>query len=424
MREHFLHYLWQYQLFNKKELQTTTGERIAIQKTGEHNHNSGPDFINSQILIDSQVWGGNVEIHLKSSDWYSHHHETDKAYDNVILHVVWEDDVAIFRKNNTPISTLELKGLVPKNILENYQDLFYKNKKWIACEEQINTVSSFIWNNWLERLYIERLERKSNNIKTLLDNSKNDWEAVLFILLAKNFGLNVNGEGFSEMAKSIPFSILRKESSNATHLEALLFGQSGLLDKPTDDPYYNKLKVQYAYQQYKYDLKKPTLMLHFFRLRPPNFPTIRLSQFANLYASKQHLFNKLMHVNHIDDFYTLLQTQTSSYWDTHYSFEKESKKRTKKITKSFIDLLLINTIIPLSFFYQKYFKKEDIESILRLIKQINPEENTTIKKFKKLKLNINNALDSQSLLELKTKYCKPQLCLNCKIGVSLLNKKV
>ncbi len=424
MKEDFLHYLWQFQLFNTSNLQTTKGEAISIKKIGQHNTNAGPDFLEAQLSIGKQLWAGNVEIHLKSSDWYVHAHEQNKAYDNVILHVVWEDDIRIFRSNNTAICTLELKGLVPLQIKNNYNALFSRNTSWIACANQLDEINDFTWSNWLERLYIERLEEKSIPIVKLLKESNNDWEAVLFQLLAKNFGLKVNGESFADMAKTIPFSVLRKESKTQQELEALLLGQAGLLSGDVVDSYFNEQLDTYLYQVHKYQLDSAINTVLFFRLRPPNFPTIRLSQLAHLYHIHQNLFQKLMLGTDVAYFYEILQAQASAYWDTHYSFGKESNKRIKRTTKSFIDLLLINTIIPLQFAYQRYKGKVDVEKLLQLIQEINLEKNTIISNFSRLEVKAKNAMDTQALLQLKNKYCELQQCLKCKVGLVLLKKEV
>lgn len=422
MKEDFLHHLWKYQLFSKDKLQSTNNELISIQKTGNHNTNSGPDFLEANIQIGEQLWAGSVEIHLKSSDWYVHNHEADTAYDNVILHVVWEDDIPVYRKSNTPISTLVLKGLVPKHIWNNYKELFQKSNRWIPCENQLKNMDSFGWNNWLERLYIARLESKSKEIEELLTNSVNDWEAVLFQLLAKNFGLKVNGLAFKNLASSIDFSIIRKESNDALLLEALLMGQAGLLQDDIQDPYYIELQKNYQFQQDKYKIESSIEKVQFFRLRPANFPSIRLSQLAQLLSKNKSLFQELMHTKELNEFYSILQVRANTYWNTHYVFGKESKKSIKKITKPFIDLLLINTIIPLQFAYQKYKGNHDIESLLGLIKKIKPEKNSIINKYKGLGIAVNNTMESQALLQLHTTYCKSKRCLDCAVGLDILKK--
>ena len=421
IKEDFLHYLWNFKLFDTSKLISSTKESIQIINSGIPNLNSGPDFFNAKISIDNQVWAGNVEIHVKSSDWYVHNHENDIAYDNVILHVVWEDDVQIFRKDNSVITTIELKKYVNTDLFKSYKKLFSKKKVWINCENNISQIDDFVWGNWKERLYLERLNDKSNHILNLLKESNNNWEAVLFKLLAKNFGLKVNGNSFFNMANSFDFSIWIKNQHKLENLEALLFGQSALLIDDVEDSYFQNLKKEYDFLQVKYRLKPiHKSEVNFFRLRPNNFPTIRLSQLANLYATHSNLFSKLFSINKIEDYYDLLQINTSEYWETHYSFKSISTKRKKILTKSFIDLLLINTIIPLRFIYQKHIGKQNIELLLQLIQQIKPEKNSIIDKFNSLKIKTENALQTQALLQLKNEYCSKQKCLQCSIGNTLL----
>jgi len=424
MKENFLHYLWQYQLFTKKQLLTTLGDPIEIQKVGQSNSNSGPDFTEAILYIGTQLWAGSVEIHLKSSDWYVHHHENDKAYDNVILHVVWEDDMPVYRSNNTAISTLELKGLVPKHIWLNYQHLFQKDNRWIACEKMIDQVDSFTWNNWLERLYIERLSKKTIDVDQLLVQSVNDWEAVLFQLVFRNFGLKVNGESFRDIAASLDFSMVRKERVDVLRLEALFMGQAGLLNDQVDDPFYQELQKIYSYQQHKYQLTPVLNKARFFRLRPSNFPTIRLAQLAYLFSKQKNLFQQLIELSDVKAIYKLLQFETSAYWETHYVFGKESRKSKKKSTVSFLDLLLINTSIPIRFAYQKYTGKLDVEVLFKLIRQIKPENNTIVNKYVDLGIKVHSAMDSQALLRLKNTYCEKQSCLNCAVGLEILNRTI
>lgn len=425
IQEYFLHYLWKHKLFNVVKLQTTNNEDVQIINSGIHNMNSGPDFFNAQLKINEQLWAGNVEIHIKSSDWYVHNHEQDSAYDNVIIHVVWEDDMPIFRNDNSSLTTLILKDYVDQALIDNYYKLFSKKQSWINCENDIKRVDSFLLNNWKERLYIERLNDKSAQILSLLKQSKNDWEAVLFMMLAKNFGLKVNGDSFMNMANSFDFSLVRKNQNNNIQLEALFFGQSGMLHKNIEDAYYVELQKEYQFLSKKYNITaiaKDTVK--FFRLRPNNFPTIRLSQLANLYVLHQNLFSKLINITGASDYYDLLKIETSKYWESHYSFTSLSSKRKKVLTKSFIDLLLINTIIPLKFVYQKYIGKLNEEHILELIQQIKPEKNSIIGKFNTLGVSSKNAFESQALLQLKKEYCTKQKCLQCAIGNSLLKTKI
>jgi Protein of unknown function (DUF2851) len=422
MQEDFLHYIWKHKKFDVSNIKTTDNEIINLQSVGQHNFNSGPDFFNTQLEIDNQLWAGNVEIHIKSSDWFLHNHEQDKAYDNVILHVVWEHDIDVFRNNNSKIPTLELKHYVARLALDNYEKLIAKADKWINCEHDFSSVNDFDISNWLERLYLERLERKSEDINALLIASKNDWEAVLFKMLAKNFGLKVNGEAFLSLANSMDFSIIRKVQSNRTSLEALLFGQAKLLEEDVQEPYYLELVKEYQFLKQKFSLAHENVeTVQFFRLRPPNFPTIRLSQFASLYHENQNLFSKIIEINSLQGFYDLFSVSISSFWESHYTFGKSSSKSKKVLTKPFIDLLLINTIIPLKFSYAKFQGHHIDDLIINLIECISSEKNNIVEKFNSIKKVSTSALQSQGLLQLKNEYCNKNKCLQCVIGSSILH---
>jgi hypothetical protein len=422
MKEDFLHYLWKFKKFDTLNLKTFNGEEITIINVGQYLELAGPDFFNAQIVIGNQKWAGNIEIHLKSSDWYVHHHERDEAYENVILHVVWEHDTEIFRSNNSEIPVLELKKYVDSSTKANYQSLMTP-KSWIYCEKQLKDVKEFTLKNWQERLFFERLERKSNPIFELLNGTNNDWEAVLFCLLAKNFGLNTNGEIFLEMAKSIPFSIIRKESFEVENLEALFLGTAGLLDSEKEDNYFKDLKFRYFYLLHKYQIEKKLVEpVQFFKHRPDNFPTIRLSQLANLYHSQQNLFSIISTSNSVKSIYETFEISTSNYWQNHYQFDKESPKKRKKLSKSFVDLVIINTIIPLQFAYAKSQGKEISEDLIQLINEVAPEKNAIMDKFSSFGIKSKNAFETQSLLQLKNEYCNKSRCLDCAIGMELLKK--
>lgn len=424
MHEDFLHYLWKFKKFDMSHLNTTDRERLDILSVGHHNFNAGPDFFNAQLKIDNQLWAGNVEVHVKSSDWFLHNHEMDKAYDNVILHVVWEHDTDVFRKNNSKIPTLELKDYISKVSWSAYEKLFSKSEKWINCEHDFTSICDFEMSNWLERLYFERLERKSEDINVLLKSSKSDWEAVLFKMLAKNFGLKVNSDAFLSLANSIDFSIIRKVQSNQHSLEALLYGQAGFLEQHIEEPYYLELKREYEFLKQKFLVSNRNITpVQFFRLRPLNFPTIRLSQLANLYHENQNLFSKVIETDALDDFYNLFSVPTSQFWESHYTFEKSSKKSKKVVSKAFVDLLLINTIIPLKFSYAKSQGKHIDDSLITLIESIASEENSIVEKFNALKKVSTSALQSQGLLQLKNEYCNKNKCLQCAVGSSILYSK-
>ena len=423
MQEDFLHYLWKYRKFDTTNLKTVLEEELFIVSVGQHNINSGSDFFNAQIKIGKQLWAGNVEIHVKSSNWFLHNHEQDKAYDNVILHVVWEHDIDVFRKDNTSIATLVLKDLVNKEVLNNYEKLFSKSNTWINCENDFKDVDDFVLNNWLDRLYFDRLERKAKTIESLLKESKNDWEAVLFKMLAKNFGLKVNGESFFSLAKSMDFFIIRKVKSKQHTLEALLFGQAGLLNSDIENGYYLNLVKEYEFLIRKFNIKNNhVLPLQFFRLRPPNFPTIRLSQLACLYNERQNLFSKIVETENLNAFYDLFKVATSEFWNTHYTFEKESKTAIKKVTKSFIDLLLINTILPIKFCYAKQQGTQVDTTIIKIAKAIASEKNSIIDAFNNLKKASKSSFESQAFIQLKTEYCDKNKCLQCAVGNALIIK--
>ena len=405
MKEDFLHYLWKFGKFDASNLKTYNKQSLSIQNPGQYLQLAGPDFFNAQLVIDNQKWAGNVEIHLRSSDWYLHKHEQDAAYENVILHVVWEHDSEIFRKDNVEIPVLELKHYTAVETLQHYQTLMFP-KSWIYCERQLATVDDFVLQNWLERLFFERLERKSKPIEAALKETNQDWEAVLFWMLARNFGLNTNGESFFSIAHSIPFAVVRKESFEVENLEALLLGGAGLLDDEKEDQYFHALKARFAYLCEKHKIKKPSVVpVQFFKHRPDNFPTIRLAQLSALYVLHKNLFSKISTAASLKEIYLLLDVSVSLYWKSHYQFDRESPKKNKALSKSFIDLLVINTIVPIQFAYAKSQGKEVSESLLNLIREIDPEKNVIMEKFSGFGIKPRNAFETQSLLQLKNEYC-------------------
>lgn len=424
MREDLLHFIWKYRKLELTDLFTSNNEPVSIVDSGTHNLLSGPDFFNAKISIDGQLWAGNVEIHLNSSDWYMHRHEKDANYHSVILHVVWSDDSSIFRKDGSEIPTLELKNYIGEELLDSYQGLFDKKQKsFINCEKDIDKTDIFLIQNWLERMYFERLESKSDFVFELLERSKNDWEQVLFTLLLKNFGLKINGEAFLSVSNHLDFSTIRKLRLEVEQLESVFYGMSHLLDDATIlDQYYIKLKKEYKYLKSKFDLKDVgVLKPEFFKLRPPNFPTIRLSQLANLYEKDQNLFDKIINASCLEELYLMFDISASTYWNDHFTFGKISKKSTKRLSKPFIDLLIINTILPLKFCHAKHFGKDINENIVQIITSITSENNNIISNFKKHKVVSNSAKESQALIQLYNNYCTKNKCLDCAIGSSLLS---
>ena len=420
MQEDFLHYIWKFQKLNTIGLLSNSGDEITVLNPGLHNDLSGPDFFNAQVRIGGQLWAGNVEIHVNSTDWYLHGHETDSAYNNVILHVVWNHDCEIFSADNQAIPTLSLRKYVQTDVISKYEAIIKSQPQFINCEKNFASVPEFTLYRWIDRLFIERLERKSKEIQVLLEESKNDWEAVLFKSLAKTFGLKINGDAFFSLAKSFDYSIIRKINGSQQNLEALFYGQLRMLGK-TSFGYEQLLIDEYRYLKKKFKLENShTIPVQFFKLRPPNFPTIRLSQLAALYSNSHSLFANLIEIDDLDDFYRLMTVSTSEYWQDHYTFGKTSKPSRKILTKSFIDLVIINTIIPLKFTYLKSLGKPADEQLIHWAEQIAAERNTIVENYHKLRKMANNSLVSQSLLELNSNYCNRNRCLNCEVGVSLL----
>lgn len=421
MTEDLLHFVWKHQKFSINTLKTTNNEEVRVLRQGYHNQDkAGPDFLNGQIIIGEQHWVGNIEIHLKSSDWYAHQHQDDTNYTSVILHVVWEHDVEVFNVHNQAIPVVELSKYIPKKILLEYQHLLNNKKSWIPCAKSLSFIDDFTWKNWLERLFFERLEQKSIVVEELLKKTGNNWEEVCFSMLAKSFGGNVNGNDFLKIALSIPVSIFQKEK-NALVLDALFMGQAGLLNGVLDVRYFNELKREFSFLNHKYQLKELLdVQMHFFKLRPPNFPTIRISQLANLYIKHSNLFKVLMEANTLKDLYIILECQASEFWDTHYTFQKESTIRRKKITTSFMDLLIINTILPLRFVYEKYYSTFDESDFMAFYEKLQPEKNNIVNNFIKIRRPPKNAMESQALIYLKKNYCDKFRCLECNVGCKIL----
>ncbi len=419
MKEDFLHYIWQFRKYDIAGLKTFQGEEVNVVSPGQYLRQAGPDFFNASLIIGSQKWAGNVEIHVKSSDWYHHNHEKDPAYDNIVLHVVWEHDTEVFRKDNTEIPVLELKHYVSTDILKSYNELATV-KSWIFCEKELGSLNSFVMENWKERLFFERLERKANPVMGMANENANDWEAILFCFLAKNFGLNTNGDEFFKAVRAIPFSVIRKESFEVENLEALFFGMTGLLEGEKEDMYFKDLRSRFEYLCHKHQLTPGFVTLQFFKLRPDNFPTIRLSQLANLYNKHQNLFSKIVDCTSIQEIYNVFDVKVSHYWETHYQFDKVSPKKRKNLSASFIDLLVINTLIPFRFAYNKSVGKETEEELIDILRSIKPEKNAVTDKFRQFKAVVESAYDTQSLLQLKNEYCNNKKCLQCGIGLELL----
>lgn len=422
MNEDFIHYLWKFKKLSGEVLQTTTGEQVIIKSLGTHNFHAGPDFFNAQVQIGNQLWAGNVEMHLKSSDWYKHGHDDDPAYDNVILHVVWTHDAEISRRDEVNIPVLEVSSYVAQSLVMGYQRLFaVKNKQFINCDKQLGNVDTFRIMQWFEKLYVERLEQRAVRIKELLEQQQNDWEAVFFQLLCRSFGTKVNADAFENLSRSMEQQAVRKLAKDAFQLEAALLGQAGLLEEPRQDRYYEQLVLEFAFAKAKYNLQPASIPMKFFRLRPANYPTVRLSQLAMLYHRSPQLFGEVLLAKTKEDIYKLFDVKAASYWDVHHVFDKQTESREKLLTADFIDLLIINCIVPLRFVHAQLMGKDRVEELLELIQTVAPEKNTIISGFKKL-TPINDAMASQAVLQLKPRYCDLNKCLQCDIGISLLQE--
>ena len=420
MKEDFLHYIWKNGFFSKKNLTTSQGEKIHIIDKGISNFNSGPDFLNAKIMIDDILWAGNVEIHKFSSDWYAHHHEKDPAYDNVILHVVYEDNMPVYNTNNSQIPTLVLSKYIPKNLIKDYNKLI-KNKSILRCQNEIKHVDSYTIIQFKYRLFIERLEYKYNVIQNLLDRTHNNWDQVLYETLLKYFGGVVNKDSFELLAQFLDFDIFKKYKNNSFQLEALLFGVSGFLKEHKSDSYYLSLRNEFEFLKEKHGLEiLPDQIIKFHRLRPLNFPTIRLAQFAQLCSKTENLFEKLMQVQKPEDAYQFFEIEAGLYWDKHYNFDKTTKSKKKRIGKNFIDIILINVIVPLKFAYQKYKGDYNESEIINLIESIKPEKNKIVNIFTKIDLKAQNALDTQAIIQLNENYCQKNACLQCDIGHQII----
>ena len=420
MQEDFIHYLWKFKKLSGQQLQTTEDKSVVIKSLGTHNFHSGPDFFNGRLEIDGQEWAGNIEMHVKASDWYLHGHDDDPAYDNVILHVVWIHDAEISRRDEVNIPVLEVSKYVPKALVKSYQKLFaVKNNQFINCENDFAAVDDFKKIQWFEKLFFERLEQRSIHINRILKQTHNDWEALFFQVLSRSFGTKINGDAFEQLAQSIDSSTVRKLAKDAFQLEATLLGQAGLLNDIKEDRYYKLLVDEYAFAKAKFQLQPALIPMKFFRLRPANYPTIRISQLAMLYHRTPHLFGEVLLTKTRTEIHKLFEVKAASYWDMHHVFDKETKSRKKTLTPSFIDLVIINCIVPIKFAHAQFTGRDKTEELLELMYDLKPESNTLVDGFKKL-TKITNALESQAVLQLKPRYCDTNKCLSCDIGVSLI----
>lgn len=421
MKEEFLHYIWKQELF-EKQLIADTGEEIVVISTGMHNHDSGPDFINARIKISNTIWAGNVEIHTHSENWIKHKHHLDPAYNNVILHIVFANGVKCFRQNGQQIPTAKLK--FNTKLYKNYAKIL-KSTNRIPCANDLHLVEVFTVKLWMDTLSIDRIESKTKQICLALSLTNNNWEEAFFHILARNFGFKTNALPFELLAKSIPIKILAKYSRNIHQLEALLFGQAGFLNDNIDCEYHQHLKKEFNYLRTVHNLTPMERYIwKFLRLRPSNFPTIRIAQFAALINNSRHLFSKIVDSENIKDLRGLFNCSASEYWNEHYNFKNKTPKKEKKLGKAAIDGILINTIIPFIFYYGKSrMKPELVDNAIGLLNKIPVERNAILKEWKELGIVAKNAAESQALIQLTNNYCILKNCLYCQLGNEIIRKK-
>ena len=416
MTERLLQYIWQFQYFNFSSLQTEEDEQLQIIHPGMLNTNQGPDFTDAKIKINDTVWAGSIELHINTSDWKNHKHSNDKNYKNVILHVVWQHDVNL----NLPCSTLILEDKVPKILLHKY-DEFMLTDNFIPCEKHIHQINSLTWQSWKERLLIERLEKRTGAIFEYLQKNNNHWEETFWWLLAKNFGIRLNSSAFEKTAKSISINILAKHKDQIHQTEALLFGQAGLLNNDFKEDYPKLLQREYQFLKKKYSLQKIEGEMIFLRMRPSNFPTVRLAQLAMLVHKSLHLFSKIKESTDIKNIKQLLQVTANDYWHYHYTFGEMAGFKKKKLGEQMINNILINTVVPVLFAYGHYHNESRYkDKALQWLIDIKAEKNSITKGFVSLHMENNTAFDSQALIQLKNEYCNKKRCLDCTVGNKLL----
>lgn len=426
MTERLLQFIWQFQYYNKSELATATGETLQIIFPGNFNTNQGPDFLNAKIQTGSVSWAGSIELHIKTSDWNKHHHTKDKNYNNVVLHVVWEDDgirnavTVKTTEQGSVIPVLELRNRVPKILLQRYEELM-NSSSFIPCEKSIHSVNDITWIGWKERLLAERLLRKSKTVDEYLRQNNYHWEETFWWLLARNFGMKVNADAFEAIARSIPLTILAKQKKQIHQLEALLLGQAGLLEKDFEEDYPKLLQREYHFQKTKHKIRPTPVPIFFLRMRPGNFPTLRLAQLAMLIHSSAHLFSKIREADSVKDVKSWLDVTANDYWHYHYRFDETSAFKKKKAGTSMVNNIIINTVVPVLFAYGNYHDdKKYKDKALDWLEKTQAELNSITISFMQLPVENKTAYDSQALIELKNEYCIKKRCLDCAAGNAIL----
>jgi hypothetical protein len=419
MKESFLHFIWELQYFAKKDLLTNQQEKIEILNPGTLNTDAGPDFLNAKIRIGEIEWIGNIEVHKQSSDWFLHHHQHNQAYGNVILHVVYKHDKEIYFSDGTLIPTIELQNRIAQDLILKYSKLV-NSPETVPCSSMLGSMSSLIKLSAKENALFKRLQRKSSEVKQLLVRNKNDWEETVYQLLAKNFGFKVNAETFLRLSKSLPYKLLSKHRQDLFQLEALMFGQSGLLDKNYRDEYPRSLLKEYEFLSHKYAIYEDRLKefeWKFLRTRPANFPSVRIAEFASVIHRNLSLCSSVLQLENAKDLYSWFNTETSAYWSRHYIFDKEAESGPGILGKASIENIAINTIVPLLVCYSR--EKDDetyLTKAISILESLPAEENKITHLLNGHGLEIKNGFDSQAAIELYNEYCRKKNCLNCAIG--------
>lgn len=421
--ERLLHYVWKYKLYTATPLITTEGRPVQVIDPGMQNTDAGPDFFNAKIKIDGTLWVGSVEIHDKSSDWLLHHHDTDKAYDCVILHIIGFHDFQPVRTNGNPIPQMLLT--VPENILRSIDWLLYREAA-LPCLDHITGIAPLHIACWMEALLSERLERKTHDIFLLLDAYQTDWNEVFYITLTRNFGFGVNNDAFERLAKSLPLRCIQKQRSSHSQIEAMLFGQAGMLEEENDDHYYRLLQREYDFLRHKFSLSPmEDFVFKNLRTRPVNFPYLKVAQLAALWVQYDTLFSAILEARSTGEIKKYFRIPPSGYWETHYHFRYASPRKEKTIGENALNILLINTVVPMLFAYGLHNKRpEYCERATRLLESIPPEKNTIVTTFYNAGITVRHAGDSQALIQLKREYCEKKKCLYCRIGFRMLKTTI
>ena len=423
VKEELLYYVWRLRRFDIHDLRTSEGDIIQIQEVGQQNHDAGPDFSFARMKIGAETWVGHIEMHVRASDWLRHRHQDDQAFENVILHVVYEDDQQICLPNGEPLACLALRDRIDPQLVGSYQALM-EAEAWIPCANNQRTITDIAIQSWYERVLVERLEDKTSYIREVFEHTEHDWEETFYRILARNFGFKVNADVFEALAISTPRKLLMKHRDNLKQLEALLYGQAGLIPSHPQDDYTLGLQQEYAFLKSKYDLTSiESHRWKFMRMRPANFPTIRLAQFGVLIFKTAHLFSKMLAARSAKELHQMFKSEVSWYWKDHYQFDQSSPKKSKKLGASSVDLIVINTIVPLLFLYGKVQQQAVFcDRAVAFLQALKPERNKTVNNYQALSFPVKDAFDRQALLQLKKQYCDNKQCLSCAIGHALLKE--